>query len=425
MDMLAFEDVDEKLYGGGRGGGKTDGGMAWLIHPNYVSHPKYRGLVIRRHNTDLSDWVDRARAMYIPTKALISGNPVEIRFPSGAVIRTGHLKDAEAYTKYQGHEYQRVLIEEASHIPSEDLYERLIASCRSTIPELSPRILLTSNPDGNGRLWLKKRFRIDLPKQVYFRDAESGRSRMYIPSTVKDNPFLLRDGAYVKYLESLGDPDLRRAWLEGDWDAFSVKGAYYADLVTIAKKENRIREIPYESMMPVDTFWDLGMSDTTVILFIQRVNTEYRIIDSYEMSGEGLAHYVKVLQDRGYVYGRHYLPHDVKARELGTGKSRHEVLQSLLHEPVDILPALPIEDGINALRMRFGTLWIDSVKCRRLIEALEIYRKDWDDELQVFKSKPVHDWSSHFADALRYWAMSKQGIEEYGTLERAFVPPSY
>ena len=152
-DCLAYEDVDEKLYGGGRGGGKTDCGMVWVINPNYVNHEAYRGLVLRKHNTDLVDWIDRARIMYKPLGAVFSGSPVMIKFPSGAKIRTGHLADADAYTKYQGHEYQRILTEEASHIPSEDLYEKVMASCRSKIVGLPPRKMCTSNPDGDGRLW--------------------------------------------------------------------------------------------------------------------------------------------------------------------------------------------------------------------------------------------------------------------------------
>ena len=128
------------MYGGARGGGKTDCGMAWLLRA--TEHPDARMLVVRRNADDLADWIDRAHKMYPYAK--IVGKPATIKFPSGAIIRTGHLKDDQAYTKYQGHEYQRVLIEELTQIPSEESYLKLISSCRSTIQGLEPRIFCTA-----------------------------------------------------------------------------------------------------------------------------------------------------------------------------------------------------------------------------------------------------------------------------------------
>src|SRR5579859_298948 len=125
--------VFEILYGGARGGGKTFAGMIWMLE--YIDNPRYQGLVIRRNSDDLSDWIQRARHLYHSMGAEIVGNPPMIRFPSGAIIRTGHLKDENAYTKYQGHEYQKMLIEELTQITSESRYVQLIQSCRTTIPE--------------------------------------------------------------------------------------------------------------------------------------------------------------------------------------------------------------------------------------------------------------------------------------------------
>jgi len=122
----------EILYGGARWGGKTDAGMARLLYD--VGNPLLRALVVRKNSEDLKDWIDRAKIMYQWTWAVFSWQPAEIRFPSGAVIRTGHLKDDNAYTKYQGHEYQRQLIEELTQISNEENYLKLISSCRSTVP---------------------------------------------------------------------------------------------------------------------------------------------------------------------------------------------------------------------------------------------------------------------------------------------------
>ena len=137
---------DEVLYGGSKGGGKTVAGMVWLIEPRYIKHPLYRALIIRRNADDLRDWIDRAKRLYLPVKAVVVGNPPEFRFPSGAIFRTGHLKDEDAYGKYMGHEYQKILVEELTMIPRESDYEKLLGCCRSTIPELKPQVFTTTNP---------------------------------------------------------------------------------------------------------------------------------------------------------------------------------------------------------------------------------------------------------------------------------------
>ncbi|MBT5798115.1 MAG: hypothetical protein HOI09_12080, partial [Porticoccaceae bacterium] len=158
--------------------------------------------------------------------------------------------------------------------------------------------------------------------------------------------------------------------------------------------------------------WDLGIGDSTVIWFFQQVGQEVHCIDYYEASGEGLEHYVKVLRSKPYLYTEEQiLPHDCKAKELGTGKSREEVLNEL-GVRCRILPASRVEDGINATRNLLPRVWFDENKCTRGIEALCQYRKEWDDKLQIFKSKPLHDWSSHAADAMRYLAM---GLERTKT----------
>jgi hypothetical protein len=212
----------EILYGGSRGGGKTDAGLVWLTYG--IENPKYRALVIRKNADDLVDWIDRAIKFYKPLGADITSRPAVVKFPSGAIIRTGHLKDDQAYTKYQGHEYQRMLIEELTQIPDEKRYLQLIASCRSTVKELKPQIFCTTNPGGVGHGWVKKRF-IDVaePNTPYI-DPISTRSRIYIPATIDDNPTLvLNDPDYIKQLDALKetDVDLWKAWRLGDWNTFA------------------------------------------------------------------------------------------------------------------------------------------------------------------------------------------------------------
>lgn len=221
----------EILFGGARGGGKTDCGLVWLT--DYITNPRYRALVIRKNADDLADWVDRAIRFYTGLGASIAYRPAIIKFKSGATIHTGHLKDDQAYTKYQGQEYQRILIEELTQIPEERRYLQLLASCRSTIPEIKPQIFATTNPGGLGHGWVKERFIDPSPPGIPFKDKDSGRTRIYIPATVDDNPTLVQnDPQYVDFLESLKrtDLDLWRAWRLGDWNTFA--GQFFKEFKT-------------------------------------------------------------------------------------------------------------------------------------------------------------------------------------------------
>jgi hypothetical protein len=163
--------------------------------------------------------------------------------------------------------------------------------------------------------------------------------------------------------------------------------------------------VPYDPTVPVETFWDLGVGDATSIWFVQQVAQEVRVIDFYEASGAGLDHYAKILSDRAYSYGRHVAPHDIAVRELGSGKSRLEIAQSLGIR-FEVAPKLTIEDGINAAKMLIPRCWFDVTKCKPGIEALTHYRRDFDDKRKTFRPTPIHDWSSHASDAWRYLAVS-------------------
>lgn len=186
------------------------------------------------------------------------------------------------------------------------------------------------------------------------------------------------------------------------------QGAYYSQQLRNAEKEGRITSVPHNSYLPVSTWWDLGIGDATAIWFSQAVHGEVRMIDYYETSGEGMSYYTKLLKDKPYTYDRHYMPFDADVRELGTGKSRRETAESLGLRPVDIVTKLPIDDGINAARQIFPRCWFDKVKCEQGLNALANYHKDYDEIRREFKAAPYHDWSSHGADAFRYFAVGFQ-----------------
>lgn len=199
--------------------------------------------------------------------------------------------------------------------------------------------------------------------------------------------------------------------------AAAVRGAYYAAQLDAADLAGRICPLPVSPDLPVHTAWDLGMDDATAIWFFQvEPSGAWRMLDYYEASGEGLAHYAAVLAakarpegtattdglaGRGFCYGRHLAPHDIRVRELGTGQSRLESA-ARLGIRFDIAPSLPLADGIDAVRRALPRLWFDSRHCAAGLAALRSYRRQWRPRQEQFSSGPLHDGSSHAADALRY-----------------------
>jgi len=185
----------------------------------------------------------------------------------------------------------------------------------------------------------------------------------------------------------------------------AVKGSYYSNQIRDARAEGRIGGIYYEPGLKVSTAWDIGIGDATAIWFFQRVGIEIRLIDYYETTGEGLPYFVKILNDKAFTYSDHFGPHDLKNREVGTGKTRLEVAQKLGIN-FKIVPKLPIEEGIDAVRRMFNKCRFDD-KCAAGMDALIHYHKEWDDKQGQFKEHPFHDWSSHGADAFRYLALGR------------------
>jgi len=192
---------------------------------------------------------------------------------------------------------------------------------------------------------------------------------------------------------------------ECSWSA-ALRGAYYAKEIEKAYDEERIGKVPYDPSKQVETWWDLGVSDSTSIWFAQRVGQAVHIIDYYENSGEGLPHYIDVLNQKGYRYGAHVAPHDIVVREFSTGKSRQDIAFSLGID-FQIAPKLKVMDGINATRTFLNKCWFDEIKTKTGLEALLQYRSQYDDKKRIWSEKPVHDWTSHASDAFRYGVVTE------------------
>ncbi len=192
---------------------------------------------------------------------------------------------------------------------------------------------------------------------------------------------------------------------ECSWSA-ALRGAYYAKELEIAYDEERVGNVPYDPSKQVVTAWDLGVSDSTSIWFAQYDGKSINIIDYYENSGEGLPHYIDVLNSKGYRYGAHIAPHDIVVREFSTGKSRKDLAFSLGID-FQVAPKLKVMDGIDTVRTTLNKCWFDEDKCKKGLDALLQYRSSYDDKKKIWSQKPVHDWTSHASDSFRYLCVTE------------------
>lgn len=205
--------------------------------------------------------------------------------------------------------------------------------------------------------------------------------------------------------------------MECSFDA-AIEGAYYGVLIEQAEREGRIAAVPWRHDLPVYTAWDLGVGDDTSIWFCQRVGGFLHIIDWYSQHGVGAQHYVEVLRDRGYTYATHFLPHDADNREFGGGLKRIDILRNLGLKNLKILPRVPKDDAINAVRMLLPIMRFDSVRTGGGIESLRQYRREYDEQRRCFRPAPLHDWTSHDADAMSYLIMGLEPERTPVSLER-------
>ena len=212
----------------------------------------------------------------------------------------------------------------------------------------------------------------------------------------------------------VAEEELKAARLEMGEDKFqqefecsfhaAVEGSYYGKLLNDLEASGKFIEITRDDLCRTVAAWDLGMGDSTAIWVAQIANQEIRIMDYVENHGQGLDWYVNWLRENHWHIAEQYLPHDVEVRELGTGKSRLEMLQSS-GLSVTVLPRLAVDDGIQAVRRMIPKCWFNMPKVRQGMDCLRNYRREFDEKRNVYYEKPLHDWASHGSDAFRYLAI--------------------
>lgn len=321
-------------------------------------------------------------------------NTSELRadFPNGARFR---LFGADNYDAMRGLYFDSVVLDEPADFPA-NAWPMVI---RPSLADRQGKATFIGTPKGKNDFW-----------EIY-NNAQKNEN-WFCAMYKADETEILDKFELEEAKETMGEDRFAQEFL-CSFEA-AIQGSYYAVEMKKAKTEKRITSVPYDPSTSVIVSYDLGIGDSTALWFSQFVGQEIHLIDYYENSGVGLDHYAKVLDEKGYHYEAHIMPHDVRVKELGTGKSRLETLDNLGIRNIEIAPRLSIDDGIQASRSMLNKCWFDEKKCERGIEALLQYRREFDEKLKSWRGRPLHDWTSHGADSFRYLAVGYRPNIDWG-----------
>lgn len=234
-------------------------------------------------------------------------------------------------------------------------------------------------------------------------------------------------GELREYISDYGEEDGEALFNQEYMCSFdaAVIGSYYGKALAALDQQRRITSVPHDPSFRVYTAWDLGLDDSTAVWFVQIVGREIRVIDYLEARGRALTDIARDVLAKRYVYQEHYCPHDIGTREMTSAKTRKQTLEDLGLRPIRAGSRLPVQDGINAVRNMLPRCVFDEEKCEKGLNALRQYRTEWDDKLRTSKKTPLHDWSSHGADAFRELAVQLFDVAEARKGRRVVAEQTY
>lgn len=399
-----FEASRYKILKGGRGGAKSWGIARALLLLG--STKPLRVVCAREFQKSISQSVHALLSDQIVSMGLSSFYEVlntEIRGKNGTqILFAGLHHNVQNIKSLEGCDI--CWVEEAQAV-SPSSWDTLIPTIRKEGSE----IWISFNPELESDPTYQ-RFVINPPKNA-IEITINWSDNPWFPQVLKDEKDDLMARDYDAYLN---------VW-EGHCKQV-LDGAIYANEIRSAVKNDRFMKVLCDHAKPVHTFWDLGRADKTAIWFVQQVGYEYRIIDYYENQGFALGHYLKVLQDRGYVYGDCWLPHDANNELLASERTVAQQVRAFGYK-TRITPKTSIAGGIEAARSIFANCYFDQEKCSQGLHCLRHYRYDVDPETKQFSKNPLHDWASHGADAFRYLAVAmKTPSKEHEHAPREYNP---
>lgn len=398
-----------KVMHGGRGGGKS-----WAVARALIalaSTEPTRILCAREIQKSMKDSVHRLLKDQITALDLSSEFDVletEIRGKNGSLFLFAGLQQhtVDSIKSYEG--VDRVWCEEA-HAISAKSWGVLIPTIRKADSE----IWVTLNPDMDTDDTYQ-RF-IATPSDDTWLCEVNWRDNPWFPEVLRQE----REKAERTMLRE----DYEHIW-EGK-PRRVAEGAIYRYEIEAIYIDQRLRDVPYDPLMPVHTVWDLGWNDAMTIIMVQRGPMELRILDYIEDSNRTLDWYVAELGKRPFRWGTDYIPHDGRTRNFQTGKSTEEILRAMGRRPI-VLAQTSVEEGIKAARLAFPRCYFDARKTARLVECLKRYRRDIHTKTGE-PTLPLHDEYSHGADAFRYLgqAVDRMASQFDAPMEEAPPPPDW
>lgn len=393
-----FKSARYKVLYGGRGSGKSWGIARALIIRGMQE--KIRVLCVREQQNSIKESVhkllsDQILAMGMEEFWEIQRDTIVNRLTGSSFFFEGIRQNVQKIKSYEGID---VCWPEEAHNISKNSWNVLIPTIRKPGSE----IIISFNPD----------LETDETFVRFVKNKDTLPDAIVVEVNWRDNPWFSSElMAELEFMKANDYDSYLNVW-EGQCRQV-LEGAVYADELRVSINAGRLTEVPYDETCPVSTFWDLGWADMTSIWFAQKVGLETRIIDFYTNHKQPLNHYLQVLQGRGYVYDTLWLPHDAKAKQLGTGKSIQEQCNAKGFR-TRIVPKLSLVDGINAARTVFPNCWFDKVRCAEGLKALRHYRYEVVEspDGKTFSREPVHDQYSHAADGFRYLAVAMKAPKE-------------
>ncbi len=395
----------------GWGSGKT---MWALMKCDLLSrfYKNNLGVVIRSKFTDLRDSTMKDFTKW--TGKHIPQGTKEAKYANGSVILFRHAKELSGLQNVNlGFGY----IEQAEEFPTDTQFQLLRGRLRrdlevdedywgALVKAGGVRDFLQSMKDNplrqiipvanaHGHNWLWKMF-IKSPQEGY--SCMQATSFDNIDNLPKD--FI----ADLRRME-VDSPAKFLQYVMNCHDEVDLDACYYADALNQLRKADQMGTMPHDPSVRVNMAFDVGF-DCTAVWFFQMAGQKVNVIDYYENTGKPIKHYVEVFdrrkRDWGYNYGKLFLPHDSNKREMVAGTTLSKSLKDMGYDVVTLQREQNVDFGINNVINVLPRCWFDEKKCEDGLEALQHYRREYNEEMKIYEEKPLHDWASHPADSFRY-----------------------
>ena len=325
-------------------------------------------------------WDKTARAAETIPGATVFKSEMRVVLPNGGVYQCGGMDQPDSW---RGGYADEVIEDEADDVIAAGL-DMVIEPMLSDYDGARVKI---GTPKGNGRL------------AAAYNDAEgdADTARFLLPH---QKTRALDEAQIARLRRDLDEEEFAQE-LECSFTSPN-SGSYYGKWLDKVIADDRVTKVTYDPRLPVHTCWDLGMDDSTAIWWFQRSpGGEWRFLEYHEDSGPGLDTYAKLVLQKPYVYGRHFLPHDIEVRELtNQGRSRRQYLIGLGISPIRVVAAANPADRVAAVRAILPRAWFDAEGCKEGLNKLRAYHRQWNEHMGIWRSEPVHDGASHCADSI-------------------------